>query len=772
MRQKSSQSRLNNIGKVFEVFYYPKTEKVITLSRNDIEQRYRRVAEAIYENRFKSALDEFSQWIRFSSKQEFFYQLETLSDNYRTLLRYAFEGYKDPQQETILKSLAMSLLSLADELQQSMREPLLPFHYNEKLHLLKDPGEDPEQIIAAIEEIFLHRELNNLIDTVGNMAEEPPEALPTEMQDRLFKLIWLTEKIKDHHLSLARRINRSETIEWHEKSLVVSALTLSLLNYFDPRKFVLLIEFTEAGEKNVCQRALVGLILGLIKYDRRITNHPELIEKLHSLTRDQDIMKNIEVILLQFLMARETEKITREFEEEVLPDMKKMMPKIEDKLQLGDQAEETDMEGKNPGWKGMVDEVPGLFEKIEKFSKMQMEGGDVFMSTFQMLKRFDFFNRMYNWFIPFYRRNPEAGILFPGNDDLNRRLFDSLEHAFYICNSDKYSFVMNFQAIPVQQRNLIVTNFEAELAQMKDMASEEQMLDQSLGENAIIIQYIQDLYRFYKIFPNRGEFEDIFRRKISFGDLYFYRTFFKHEKFTLKLAEFYFEKGHYYEAIDLYEYLSGQGNPSGEFYEKIAFSYQKLGRYKKAVEFYKKAELFDTDHLWILKKLAWCYIRLKDFQSALEYFKEALEIQPGDQSIQTQLAQCYLNLRDYEKASQIYAQLLFYSPGNLKYLRPVAYCDFVTGKLSQAESGYRELLAHTNKPSAYDYMNAGHVFLCKGERKLALEYYTQSLSLKQFSKTEFMDAFDEDVAHLLKYGILKTEIPLIKDYLSFQAERS
>ncbi|MCX6285260.1 MAG: hypothetical protein NTW31_13615, partial [Bacteroidetes bacterium] len=439
---------------------------MIHLSRNDIEQRYRRVAEAIFEHRFKTALDEFYQWIRFSSRQEFFYQLETLSDNYKTLLRYAFEGYKDAQQETILKSLSASLMSLADELQYSMREPLLPFHHNEKQLLLQEFGEDPEQIIASIEEIFLHREVNKLIDSGNDREEEAHSAIPPEMLDKLFKLVWLTEKIKDHHLSLARRINRSGSIEWYEKSLIVSALTLSLLNYFDPLKFILLIEFTEAGEKHVCQRALVGLILGLIKYDRRISNHPELIERLHSLSGDPEIVKNAEVIFLQFLMARETEKITREFEEEVLPDMKKMMPKIEDKLQLGDQTEESDMEGKNPGWKGMVDEVPGLFEKIEKFSKMQMEGGDVFMSTFQMLKRFDFFNRMCNWFIPFYRQNPESGILFPGNDDLNRRLYDSLEHAFYICNSDKYSFVLNFQAIPEQQRNLIVTNFEAELAQM------------------------------------------------------------------------------------------------------------------------------------------------------------------------------------------------------------------------------------------------------------------------------------------------------------------
>ncbi|MFZ4570128.1 MAG: tetratricopeptide repeat protein [Bacteroidales bacterium] len=745
---------------------------MITLSRNDIEQRYRRIADAIYEHRFKSALDEFSQWIRFSSKQDFFYQLETLNDNYRTLLRYAFEGYKDPQQETILKSLSASLLSLADELLQSMREAMLPYSYHEKQNLQIEFGQDPEKISAFIEDMFLYREVDKLINTTEEGTGEGHKAIPPQKLDALFKLIWLTEKTDEHHLSLARAINRSESIEWHEKSLVVSALTLSLLNYFDLQKFMMLIEFIEAGEKQVCQRALVGLLLGLIKYDRRIANHPELLEKLHSLISDPEILNKAEVVLQQYLMARETEKITREFEEEVLPDMKKMMPKIEDKLQLGDQIEETDMEGKNPGWKGMVDEVPGLFEKIEKFSKMQMEGGDVFMSTFQMLKRFDFFNRMSNWFIPFYRHNPEAGMLFPGNEDISRRLLDSLEHAFYICNSDKYSFVLNFQAIPAQQRNLIVTNFEAELAQMKEMASEEQLLDQSLSENAIIIQYIQDLYRFYKIFPGRGEFEDIFRKKISFSDLYFYRTFFEQERFTLKLAEFYFEKGHYFEAIDLYEFLNTKGQPSGEFYEKIAFSYQKSGRYKKAVEFYKKAELFDTDRLWILKKLAWCYVRLKDYQNALEYFTEAIELQPSDQSLQTQLAQCHLNLRDYEKASHIYAQLLFYSPANIKYLRPAAYCDFVTGKLEQAESGYSELLSSMTKPSAYDFMNAGHVYLCKGERHRALEFYTKSLSSAELSEAEFMVAFDEDVPHLLKYGILMAEIPLIKDYLSFQTERT
>ena len=93
--------------------------------------------------------------------------------------------------------------------------------------------------------------------------------------------------------------------------------------------------------------------------------YPEIAKALDELGKDESIRSGVESIILQLLMAQETEKITEEFEKDVLPEMKKMMPKIEDKLQLGKLFEDEDAEGKNPGWKDMIDEVPGLFERIE-----------------------------------------------------------------------------------------------------------------------------------------------------------------------------------------------------------------------------------------------------------------------------------------------------------------------------------------------------------------------------------------------------------------------
>ena len=743
------------------------------MTRKEIEQRYHKVCDMICTQQLKSSLEELERLSRFTTKADYYYQLETFSENYRTLLRYAFDGYHDPQQQNILDGLCSSMLGMADDLRQALLDAELPTKRAEKNSLLNEFGDDPQIIAGRIEEMFFHREVKKLMEETDLTGNPDPSStlLPLHQMDQIFKLIWLTGKLTNEHITLIRRINRSEQAEWHEKCLVVSALTLSILNYFDQSKFLLLMEFVESHENQVYQRALTGLILGLLVYDKRLLFFPELLEKLKNLTTDEAIIPEIELVLMQLLQARETDKITREFEEEVLPEMKKMMPRIEDKLQLNDLTDDEELEGKNPGWKDMIEEVPGLIEKIEKFSKMQMEGGDVFMSTFQMLKRFDFFNAMSNWFVPFHRDHPEIRNSFSEKEDINTRLLESLEKAFYICNSDKYSFAINFRAIPDQQRTMIVTNFEAEFAQMKEMASEEQLLDQSLVNNSIFIQYIQDLYRFFKLFPSKLEFDDIFQRRIRINDLHFYRTCFDRTGFSEKLASFHFDNDHYYDAIDVYEGIMERTGPGNEYFEKIGYCYQKTGRFKKAVEYYRKAELYDADRQWILKKLGWCCLKLKDYTQALVYFKDASALQPEEISLQMQVGQCYLYLKDYDHALHQYAKLRFYRPDNLKVLRPIAYCQFVLGKPELAAEVYAQILGLTSNPSAYDLMNAGHVRLCLGQRKEALHLYRQSLLQNSPGRSELMEAFDEDSQFLVKNGIPAREIPLIRDYLMFQTEQ-
>ncbi|TSA23818.1 MAG: hypothetical protein D4R67_12910 [Bacteroidetes bacterium] len=729
------------------------------MTRKEIGESYRLVLDDVASGRLTFALETLKRLVRQSTRSDYFYELESIEENYRNLLKYAFEGYNDPKRNEILGSISASLLQLADELADHLLEDSYPVQKQSQIMLNQEFGTDSAAIAAKIDEIFFSHEVSELID------HQAVHASP--VTDSIFKLIWLTRDVKDYHLKLIRFLNQDNGVEWHEKSLVVSALTLSLLQFFDPQKFVLLLEFILKREQGVCHRALTGFVLALIRYEKRIRFFPEVVKLVEDLASDEEIRKDVETIILQLLLAGETEKITKEFQEEVLPDMQKVMPKLGDKLQLDNVVEEEDPEGENPVWKEMIDEVPGLFEKIEKFSRMQMEGADVFMSTFAMLKRFDFFNQMCNWFIPYFHQHPALNTGVEEEGGIRTRLLEGLEKAFYICNSDKYSFALNFNAIPAQQRSIIVTHFEVELEQMKEMASEEAILDPAMISNAVFTQYIQDLYRFYKLFPQKGEFDDFFKWRLRYTRLLFLHKFSDVESFAEQLAAFYFSKDHWDEAIDIYSYLEKQGHTSSQLYQKLGYAWQKKGNWDQAREAYRKAELFDTDRLWVLKKLIWCSIRLEDYTGALSYLREALKLQSDDLNLLSQAGQCHLNLKDYHEAVSYYSQVWSASPGNMKALRPIAYCKFTLGKLEESTEVYNEILASGETNTPYDFMNAGHVAICLGEKEKALHHYKSALGMNGFTKELFVEAFQEDSPYLQQHGILEEEIPLIIDYVLF-----
>ena len=726
------------------------------MTRKEIENKCNELTRDVFDGRLFFALENMKELIRQSTRSEYFYELESIEENYKNLLRYAYEGVADPQRNEILLSISASILNLADELKNHLLEDTYPVKRQTRIRLEGEFGTDSSAISAKIDEIFFSHEVSELLDS---------EKVPTPVSDSIFKLIWLSRELTDSHIKLIKYINQDKDVEWHEKCLIVSALTLSLLNFFDPQKLQLLSEFILKRDQQVYHRALTGLILALIRYDDRISYYPHIIKLIDDLSKDDEIRKDVEAIILQLLMAGETERITKEFQEEVMPDMQKMMPKIGDKLQLDEVVEEDDPEEENPVWKEIIDEVPGLFEKIEKFSKMQMEGADVFMSTFAMLKRFDFFNTLNNWFVPFYHNHPALQAAGQEDEDIRHRLMEGLEKAFYICNSDKYSFALNFQAIPPQQRSMIVTHFEAELEQMKEMASEEEIVDPAMISNAIFTQYIQDLYRFYKLYPSKAEFDDIFQWKLKFNQLEFYRKFADEKTFTEQLAAFYFSKDHWKEAIAMYRFMETLGLSSSQLYQKLGYAWQKTGHWQEAMEAYQKAELFDTDRLWILKKLAWCSIKLNDFSQALEYIDQALKLQPEDLNLHSQAGKCHLNLKAYEEAIKNYNQVRFFSPGNLKALRPIGYSHFILGNMEQAAEAYHEILESTKEPGPYDLMNAGHVALCQGEREKALSFYRSALATTGFDKKLFVEAFREDSPYLEQHGVKPEEIPLIIDYL-------
>ncbi len=531
---------------------------------------------------------------------------------------------------------------------------------------------------------------------------------------------------------------------------------------------MLLFDNCGSEEVEINQQALVGLLINFYKYDSRMPFYPEIASRLKILNENPKFKRNVERIIIQFIRTKETEKLQQRIRDEILPEMIKISPNLKNKINLDSLMEEGLSDEKNPDWEDFLKNSPGLLSKMEELSELQMKGDDVFLGSFSMLKSFHFFSEISNWFLPFFLENPEIAETLNMTDQTIQQMVEVIERAPFLCNSDKYSFCLSIQTLPKENLAFMTQAMKAEMEQIHDLRDDEELLNPGFKAEFISNQYIQDLYRFYKLFPRKGDFEDIFNWRFDFHNKLALGDILKEDLKVLRnIAEYYFIKNHFEEAAGIFGYLSEQ-EKSGELYQKMAWCYQKMGDFQMALDSYLKAELYGVNQLWNLKRIALCYRNLKKPIKALEYYQAVEKIDPENLGNQLNIGNCLLELEKYEEALKCYFKLEYLTPGNKKVWRPIAWCSFLSGKKDQAEKYFLKLI--DDEPNKHDFINMGHVQWSLGNRKAALEYYKKSISKSGFSEAEFLEVFEEDLSHLLTQGVNNDDIPIMLDQLRYFLE--
>ncbi len=716
------------------------------------------------ENRIKEAMDALGSLSAYCENRELALQLDKHRDTYRSMLTYSFELGDDPQKEEVYRRLMRSMLELNDDIREDllMKGGLISY-YNLKLEVEQIRNSVMASSSDMAESLSFKKEVEYILSESGSEEESQSRDYHRSLLT-IFRMIWLTDKFQDAEIKMVGKICKSRLIPWYDKSIMVSALTLSLLRHFDVEKVNLLFNFFEQGEMQVWQRALIGLFLGLYYHDYRLGYYPEITNRLEAAREAKHLEKNIEAIVIQFLRALETEKVTKKIREEILPEMMKMRSTLEEKLDLDEILSSKSLEDENPDWETVFKDTPDLYSKIEEFSNLQMQGSDVFLSAFAMLKRFPFFNEISNWFLPFHKDNEEVreGLSGQGGDFDVELFTEGLERSSFLCNSDKYSFCLNVRHMPDMQKSMMMELFNMELKAMNEMEESDEMLDDSLRDKAIYTQYLQDLYRFFKLHPMKKEIDDVFGNDFNFENSNMFNTLIRDRGILRNIGEFYFEKDHYERAIRIFEQLC-HTEKNAELYEKTGFSYQKLGNFEMALDHYHKAELFDREKPWLIKKIAYCSRKTGDTAKAMEYYLAAEKQEPDNLLIQTYLGHTLMDSEDYEGALNYYFKVEYHQPDNHKVQRPIAWCSFVLGKFKQAEKYFRKVIEEEGNKN--DFVNLGHVLWCTGNRKEAIENYRKSLDKSSRDFDWFDSVMEEDSSHLLKHGIKELDIPLMVDYL-------
>jgi len=732
--------------------------------------QHKLICKLVSERKIKQSLDILQDMTLISSLGELRDEYNNIVMTYRNMVTYTIEGINDPERSKIYLRLIQSILRLADRLRQDILSHYSGWHtYWVMQQTMKEQKLSGKTLVETVDDLMFKQELDEWLKLTAEISPDPESELSVKHRElirKIFNHLWLTDYYGDAEESLTDIILKSGKFRWHESSLFVSAMTLSSLRTFQTNKLMNLIRFYEAGTPQVTERALTGLILNLHYYNSRILLYPEIVESIKSLSNTRNFSEHCRIIVLQTIRSRETEKLSKKLHDEILPRVASLKPRIEEKLDLEDILPKDKYGEKNPDWSEVFSGSEEIFKTMEELTNLQMEGADVYMSAFANLKHFDFFKVFHNWFVPFHPDHEIINEIFhdeilgPGTNELA----EALDKTPFICNSDKYSLLLNLKYLPSSQKTMMLKVFRMELDGLRQLGGEEEGTDPYKIFRINVTQYLQDIYRFFKLSPYRKEFEDLFSGKLDIYNSEFFRIACPSREAESGLAEYFFSKNYYSDALDIFLRLTKSDPDSSQLYEKTAFCLQQEENYEEALKFYQRAELMERK-AWTLKKIGLCLRRLGRKEEALDHYLQAGVMDPDDMHTAIMTGHCYLDLRDYETALKYYFRVEYKDPGNLKILRPIAFCYFALGRFADSEKYYERL--SSGKLSAHDYINRGHLALCQGRRKDAVDLYRLGINSGQISKEEFMNVFEEDRPLLLSLGVNPEDLPILLDYLLF-----
>ncbi|MGB4576609.1 MAG: CDC27 family protein [Paludibacter sp.] len=689
-----------------------------------------------------------------------------LQQNYRYLLNYYVDGVQDPERKIVYNKLVSRLFVLISELRQELLfRNSTNFEYTQQRYFphTKHYTTANELLISLN---YFHTQ-TALIQNLEDIHEVELKRLRSNYEtslSELFKTFWLTSNYLTDEKSVFSKIIQTDYPGLLEKTLLVSALTLNLWRMFDESKLMLLLDCCIVQNQEVKQRALVGLCFVLAKYNRFLPYFPSIRNRLVLLADDNHILENFRNIIIQIIATVETDKISKKLREEILPEVMKISPLIKDKMDAENLLKSDEWEEENPEWQEILDKS-GISDKLQELSELQLEGADVYMSTFSMLKNFPFFNELSNWFVPFDTHFSVVNELFEAEE---KSVLSAFVGNNAMCNSDKYSFCLSILQMPEAQRSMLKQSFKMESEQLEEMAKDEAILTPDLQAKNISKQYVQDLFRFFKLHPQRADFSDMFASALFMHRSFLFDILSANSDLKTSVAEYYFAKSHYRQALDLFEELLSEEEPTAALYQKIGYSYQQTSQLSKALDAYLKADIIHPDDLWTIRKIALCYRLSGNYEKALEYYQHADFLKPNQQSIILHIGQSLVQLGKFKEALNIYYKLDANDEADLKVWRAITWCAFVSGNLSQAEY-YSQKVIGSEDPNVQDILNAGHIAWCQNKFTQAIENYLKCIEMIQYNWEVFQDMMNEDKPHLLNNGIDVDDYPLMLDELMYRA---
>lgn len=453
----------------------------------------------------------------------------------------------------------------------------------------------------------------------------------------------------------------SPTVDSLTSQLLVSAITLSAATVFDMGKFTLLYDiYRQTDDDEVKVRALLGWLLVSMN-SSCYEQHPDFLSFAEQLTED---CKNDSDLLAEIIKAQKmlavtvfSEQKSIDYTNDIMSSLSKrflgeLKNKVADLLEadedmrniFGVEDDEETSEEESPIRSVDIntdeDGDPALNVGVDSplsMDEMMDKGIDILLPQFKMLRdQTEFFTHLYNWFMPFYLKNPHITEAL-GFVDEKRKFCKAFCSTARSCPADAYSLANLIVSHPNEIPENIVDCYDdpEDEGDGSETADEEEIVDEFFKEpeehraKRIRINYIRNLLRFSKFYKEKDEL------------------------FTI-LDELDDDK-------PAYAVLAGPLFQD-EFFDKYRMA---IARYSFRREFPDMVDVMlegvpcDTLEMHFMK--GWVCMQKEDDPSlrmAVDHFKEMLKMQPDMKPVYLQLGICYRKLCQVDEYLENFDKLM------------------------------------------------------------------------------------------------------------------
>ena len=647
-------------------------------------------------------------------------RLYAIRSDFQLMADYWKRGYKDPQVTALYENLLRRMYALYVQvsLEQEVRSSTNVVLVHDRI-LNRIKGQSVKELQVQLE---------GFVSDVAILELEPAHTRKDKekiiyqdhhclMRD-WFDYLWLSPLWSAEQTEDMERLLLAPTIDSRDQQLLISGMTLSVVNHFDVSKLKVLINvYKETGDEGVRQRALVGWVLALGGKILPVL-YPEVLSEIEAMLEDEAVCQELVELQQQIYLCQNAEKDHQTIQEEIMPELLNNSHFRVTRNGIEEMEEDSMEDILHPG--AEEQRMEKLEENYRRMIDMQKQGSDIYFGGFSQMKRFPFFRDAINWFVPFYMEHP--GIAEVTDKFASNRFLKVMMNAGPFCNSDKYSFLLAFSQVVERMPKDVLKMFENGEAVMEDAMGKDTQTPAYIRRS-----YLQDLYRFYRLFNYRSQFCDPFMMQYS---LFFSNVIFSHTR----LAPYFGEVVSSLMKLKRIDEAKAVLNNTDESQRDLKFylitgyiaqNYRGLFDSVKASVFFQKALALDPKNERALYGIAKQHFMENDYQTALDYYEQLLALQPDKRSYLLNHAVCLTKLLRYQDALKELYQLNYENPDDRKVNKVLAWTLTCDGKYEQAIKIYQQLL--DDPMQTEDLLNYGYCLWFSGNMSDAADCFSRYL---------------------------------------------